>query len=339
MQTKSEIQIPNEIHFKSNEIEKSLKENGFYKQDKITIYPLLDFDQFLPENEYIPPEEDFVFALENKEEIIPFLGVVNFNFKRFGYCLKTYLNGDIYFGYYLRDIINKKGFYSFKPKIENDYKLSQYYLGNWENNLFEGLGIYLWIKEKKDTIPFNDLNNSSFDAFIGNSEKGVFKKGIILNYNNENNFFIYYGSFSEEGKKEGNNCFYYSNNLEEMFFGTYKNDIFIEGFIAKFDKNNGKMIELIVYKKDENKEPESEKIKIENEKNIEFIMTKFRNIIFSKNHFKIIYEEFKKVLNFQNEKMNDINMITNNNKYEEIINLFESNKISLYQDINKSIGL
>ena len=245
MQTKSEIQIPNEIHFKSNEIEKSLKENGFYKQDKITIYPLLDFDQFLPENEYIPPEEDFVFALENKEEIIPFLGVVNFNFKRFGYCLNTYLNGDIYFGYYLRDIINKKGFYSFKPKIENDYKLSQYYLGNWENNLFEGLGIYLWIKEKKDTIPFNDLNNSSFDAFIGNSEKGVFKKGIILNYNNENNFFIYYGSFSEEGKKEGNNCFYYSNNLEEMFFGTYKNDIFIEGFIAKFDKNNGKMIELI----------------------------------------------------------------------------------------------
>ena len=338
MQTKSEIQIPNEIHFKSNEIEKSLKEKGFYKQDKIIIYPLLDFDQFLPENEYIPPEEDFVFALENKEEIIPFLGVVNFNFKRFGYCLNTYLNGDIYFGYYLRDIINKKGFYSFKPKIENDYKLSQYYLGNWENNLFEGLGIYLWIKEKNDTIPFSDFNNSNFDAFIGNSEKGVFKKGILLNYN-KNNFFIYYGSFSEEGKKEGNNCFYYSNNLEEMFFGTYKNDIFIEGFIAKFDKNNGKMIELIVYKKDEDKEPASEKIKIENEKNIEFIMTKFRNIIFSKNHFKIIYEEFKKGLNFQNEKMNDINMITNNNKYEEIINLFESNKISLYQDINKSIGL
>ena len=338
MQTKSEIQIPNEIHFKSNEIEKSLKEKGFYKQDKIIIYPLLDFDQFLPENEYIPPEEDFVFALENKEEIIPFLGVVNFNFKRFGYCLNTYLNGDIYFGYYLRDIINKKGFYSFKPKIENDYKLSQYYLGNWENNLFEGLGIYLWIKEKNDTIPFSDFNNSNFDAFIGNSEKGIFKKGILLNYN-KNNFFIYYGSFSEEGKKEGNNCFYYSNNLEEMFFGTYKNDIFIEGFIAKFDKNKGKMIELIVYKKDEDKEPESEKIKIENEKNIEFMMTKFRNIIFSKNHFKTIHDEFKKVLNFQNEKMNDINMITNNNKYEEIINLFESNKISLYQDINKSIGL
>ena len=27
----------------------------------------------MPQVEYIPPEEDFVFALENKEEIIPFL--------------------------------------------------------------------------------------------------------------------------------------------------------------------------------------------------------------------------------------------------------------------------
>ena len=338
MQTKPEIQIPNEIHFRPNEIEKSLKKIGSYKQDKVTIYPLLDFDQYLPENEYIPPEEDFVFAFENKDEIVPFLGVVNFNFKRFGYCLNTYFNGDIYFGYYLRDIINKKGFYSFKPKIENDYKLSQYYLGNWENNLFEGLGIYLWIKEKIDTIPFTDFKNASFDAFIGNSEKGIFKKGVLLNYNN-NNFFIYYGSFSNEGKKEGNNCFYYSNNLEEMCFGTYKNDIFIEGFIAKFDKNNGKMIELIVYKKEEDKAPEGGKIKIENEKDIEFIMTKFRNIILSKNHFKIIYEEFKNVMKFRDEKMNDINIVTNNNKYEEIINLFESNKISLYQDIEKNIGL
>ena len=48
------------------------------------------------------------------------------------------------------------------------------------------------------------------------------------------------------------------------------------------DKNNGKMTDLIVYKKEEDKSPEGQKIKIENEKNIEFIMTNFRNIIFSK---------------------------------------------------------
>ena len=94
-----------------------------------------------PNAKYIPPEEDYVFAFQNKDDKIPFLGVVDIHFKRFGYCLNTYINGDIYFGYYLRDIIHKKGLYSFNPKVENDYKLSQYYLGTWENNEFEGMGI------------------------------------------------------------------------------------------------------------------------------------------------------------------------------------------------------
>ena len=194
MQTKSEIQPSNKINFKSNELENSLKKYGYYKQDKITIYPLLDFDQYLPQNEYIPPEEDYVFAFENKDENIPFLGMVNVNFQRFGYCLNTHSNGDIYFGYYLKDKMNNKGLYSFKPKIEDKYKLSQYYYGSWLNNLFEGIGIYIWLKENKDLIPFSDFDNSSFDAFIGISEKGVFKKGVLLKYN-KNNFLIYYGFF------------------------------------------------------------------------------------------------------------------------------------------------
>jgi len=338
MQTKSKIHPLNEIHFKTDEIENSLNQYGFYKQDKITIYPLLDFDQFLPQDEYIPPEEDYVFAFQNKDDKIPFLGVVDIHFKRLGYCLNTYINGDIYFGYYLRDIIHKKGLYSFNPKVENDYKLSQYYLGTWENNEFEGMGIYLWIKENKDIIPFSEFDNASFDAFIGNSENGVFKKGVLLNYN-KNNYFVYYGSFSDDGKKEGNNCFYYNNNLEEMCFGTYKDNIFIEGFVAKFDKNNGKMSDLVIYKSEENKKSEGEKIQLGKEKNVEYLMTKFRDIIFSKNYFMLIYEEFKAILKFRDEKMKDINIITNNNKYEEILKMFESDKISLYKDIEKNIGM
>ena len=338
MQTKSEIQPSNKINFKSNELENSLKKYGYYKQDKITIYPLLDFDQYLPQNEYIPPEEDYVFAFENKDENIPFLGVVNVNFQRFGYCLNTYLNGDIYFGYYLRDKLEKKGFYSFKPKIEDKYKLSQYYLGSWENDLFEGIGIYLWIKENKDQISFSDFNNSNLDAFVGNSEKGVFKKGVLIKYN-KNNLLVYYGSFSVNGKKEGHNCFYYNNNSEEMCFGTYKNDIFIEGFVSKFNKDNGKMTDLIVYKTDENKKPEVQKIKIENEKNVEYIMSKFRNVVLSKNYCKEMYNDFKKVIQFRDDKMNDINNILDNDKYEKIINILESNKFNLYKDIEKNIPI
>lgn len=338
MQTNPGIQTPPQIHFKSSEIELSLKKYGYYKQDKITIYPLLDFDQYIKENDYIPPEEDYLFAFENKDINLPFIGVVDFNFKRIGYCLNSYLNGDIYFGYYIKDIKNKKGFYSYKPKIVNEFKLSQYYYGFWENDLFEGHGIYLWLKEKKDETHFSDFNNAIFEAFVGNSEKGVFKKGALLSYN-KNNFFIYYGTFSPEGKKEGNNCFYYCNKLDEICFGNYKNDIFIEGFVAKFDKKNNKINEIIAYKKEENKKIKGEKIKIGKEKDVEYIMGKFRNLILSKNYFKIIFEEIKRILIFRNEKMKDISMINNNKKYEEIINLFESDKISLYQDIEKTFGI
>ena len=119
MQTKTEIQQSNEIlHFKSNDIENSIKKYGYFKNNSITIYQLLDFDDFIQQDEYIPPNEDLFFALENKDDKIPFLGIVNFNFKRFGYCLNAYINGDIYFGNYYKDVISKKGFYSYKPEIE-----------------------------------------------------------------------------------------------------------------------------------------------------------------------------------------------------------------------------
>ena len=252
MQTKLEIQIEPKLHFKSNEIEDSLQKNGVYKSGTITLYQLLEFDQYIPQEEYIPPEEDYVFAMENKDENLPFIGVVNFNFERFGYCLNTYINGDIYFGFYYKDIINKKGLYSYKPQIQNEFKLSQYYLGEWKNNLLEGKGIYLWIKDHVDnTASFNEFINPTFDAFVGVSEKGLFKKGVLLKYI-DNNFLMYYGGFSPEGKKEGNSCFYYSNKLDKICYGTYKDNIFIEGFVGKFNEG-GKLSDLIIYKKDENR--------------------------------------------------------------------------------------
>ena len=337
MQPKSEIQITSKIHFKSNEIENSLKKNGLYKSGTITIFPLLDFDQYMPQDEYIPPEEDYVFSLENKDENIPFIGVVNYNFQRFGYCLNTYINGDIYFGFYYKDIINKKGFYSYKPEIKDEYKLSQYYYGEWNNNLFEGKGIYLWLKEDNINTPFfSDFNNSNFDAFIGISEQGLFKKGILLKYF-ENKFFIYYGTFSPEGKKEGKQCFYYSNNLEQICYGTYKNDIFIEGFVGKFNQE-GCLIDLIIYKKEENGNQEGEKVIINEDQYIANIMTKFRKVVFSKTYFKIIYEEFDRIIKFRDEKMKNIHNISND-IYDEIVKLFETNKITLYEDIEKNIGI
>ena len=205
----SQIQTSIPIQFKTSEIQDSLKKTGIYIKDNFIIKQLQNFDQFQQDEEYIPTEEDYVFDLQNKDPKDPFLGVVSYFFKREGYCLNTYLNGDIYFGYYNNDLRNKQGIYSFKPnKIENNI-FSQFYYGQWENDLFNGKGIYLWLKENENIIPFSDFNNSNFDAFIGNSKMGKFKKGVLLS-KYEKKYFIYYGEFSKEGKKEGNKCFYYS---------------------------------------------------------------------------------------------------------------------------------
>ena len=336
MISSSQIQTSSPIQFKTTEIQDSLKKTGTYIKDNFIIKQLQDFDQFQQEEEYIPPEEDYVFALQNKDPKAPFLGVVNYNFKREGYCLNSYLNGDIYFGNYNNDLRNKHGIYSFKPnKIETDI-LSQFYYGQWENDLFNGKGIYLWLKEKENTIPFSDYNNSNFDAFIGNLDMGKFKKGALLSKAGKN-YFIYYGEFSEEGKKEGNKCFYYSANLEKICYGTFKNGNFIEGYVGNYNKE-GKLSDLIAYKKEEGKKPEGEKIKLNGEEKITNILTKIREIILKKDYFKNIYDEFGKVLKFRDEKMNDINILMSE-EYGKIVNIFKYNKITLCEDIEKHTGL
>ena len=330
-----EIQSSNPIQFKTQEVEESLKQTGEYIKDSFIIKQLNDFDQYRLEEEYVPVEEDYVFAFQNKDCQTPFLGVINYFFKREGYCLNTYSNGDTYFGYYNNDLRNKQGLYSFKPiKIENNLQ-SQYYYGHWKNDLINGKGIYLWLKEKENITPFSDYNNANFDAFVGRSNFGKFKKGGLLTKNG-NNKYIYYGEFSDEGKKEGNKCFYYSF-MGKLCYGTFKDGVFNEGYVADFDKD-GKINGLIIYKKEEGKNAEGEKIILKGEEKITNIMTKFRNAILDKDYFNMIYDEFEKIIKYRDEKMNDIKIIMSE-EYGKIMHCFKFNKISLCEDIEKNLGL
>ena len=68
-------------------------------------------------------------------------------------------------------------------------------------------------------------------------------------------------------------------------------------------------------------------------------MNKFRKIVLTNNFAKNIFDEFKQILKFRDEKMKDINTIINNNKYEEIIKLFTTEKINLYQELEKNFGI
>jgi len=335
MHTPNQIQSSSPISFKTLEIEQSLKSTGIFKKGTFIIKQLTDFDHFRQDDEFVSAEEDYVFALQNKDPKTPFLGVVNYYFKREGYCLNTYLNGDIYFGYYKNDLRNKQGLYSFKPTKSENNLLSQFYYGLWENDLFNGNGIYLWLKEKEDKAPFSDYDNANFEAFVGNSNEGKFKKGALISKEGKN-YFVYYGNFTNDGKKEGNKCFYYSSNLERLCYGTFENGIFIEGYVGNFDKN-GKLSGLIIYKKDGDN-TKGEKIKLKKEPEIENSLIKIREIIFSKNYFNLIYEEFAKIIKFRDEKMNNIEIIMTED-YGNIIKSFQFNKITLCEDIENNIGL
>ena len=323
------------ISFNTKEMQECLKKADTYEKDTFIVKQLNDFDQYRQDEGFVPAQEDYVFALQNKDPKAPFLGVVNYHFKREGYCLNTFLNGDIYFGYYNNDLRNKQGLYSYKP-IKNDNKLcSQFYYGSWEKDLISGKGVYLWLKENEDLSPFSDYDKANFEAFVGSSSEGNFLKGAVL-CKDGNNKFIYYGTISPEGKKEGNKCFYYSANSEMICYGTFKDGVFVEGYVGQFN-NEGKLKELIIYRKEEGKNAEGEKIEIKSEESVASTLEKIREIIFWKDHFKLIYEEFGKIIKYRDEKMYDINSIITE-EYGKIMNCFKFNRITLYDDIEMSLG-
>ena len=170
---------------------------------------------------------------------------------------------------------------------------------------------------------------------MGNSSEGKFKKGALISKEGKN-YYVYYGNFTDDGKKEGNKCFYYSSNLERLCYGTFENDIFIEGYVGNFDKK-GNLNALIIYKKD-SENTKGEKIKLKKEPEIENSLVKIREIILNKNYLNMIYEEFAKIIKFRDEKMNNIEIIMTE-EYGTIIKSFQFNKITLSEDIENNIGL
>ena len=333
-----QIQKSSPIQFNTKEIQDSLQKTGIYQKDSFTIKIWLDADEYSEDNNKIPEDEDLMFVIQNKDKKAAFLGVVNYYFKREGYCLNTYLNGDIYYGYYSSDCRNKQGLYSYMPKKINEKEmLHQFYYGTWKNDLFNGNGIYLWLREKNSNNNiFSDFDKSNFQAFIGNAIKGIFNKGALIS-KEKNNYFVYYGSLSAQGKKEGKNCFYYSANLENLCFGTFKNNIFVDGYVGKFN-DNGELIDIIKFKKN-NIKNEVEKIIFDKKDKIYENLSKIRNVLLSKDYFGILYEVFAEIIKFRNEKMNDMEIILSDKYVQVMKSLSTFNNVTLCKDIENFLDL
>ena len=322
----------NKIHFNTKDIEKKLNSNKKYQTNNTTI--IRWEDDMNPDTK--------MYVLKNKFNNLPFIGVVNYDFKREGYCVNKYLNGDEYFGNYSNDLRNRQGIYIYKPKYETGkIILRQYYFGLWENDLKQGRGIYVWLKEDKNNSknsynnksynPFNNFDKANFDAYVGNFDKNKFAKGTLLK-KEADNYFVFHGWFLNS-KKNGKNCFYYSAKLEEILYGTFKDDKFIEGFVGKFD-DNGDLKNLIKYK---NKSI-IEKDKFEpsdDEKEVAKKILTFRNIIMSQDYFGILYDKFKDAIDFKNANMNNVELF-NSELYLDLLDIAALyNQVSIFKDIEK----
>ena len=302
---------------------KSLDKIGVYKNEqlKITIKKWEDDDV---------TSNMFIIKLEGD---CPFLGVVNGMFEREGFGVNKYSNGDIYFGYFSENKRNKHGIYSYKPKIENNFIVSEYYYGLWKDNYKDGYGIYLWLKENKIKTPFSDFANASFKAYIGNISRDAFTKGTLLKKSG-NSYFAYHGCFNSEGKKHGDLSFIYSSEKELLLYGSFENDNFTSGFMATFT-NDGNIIKISKYNNGEiveKNDMNSLEINI-----VEKIMFNFRNIIMSKDYFGDTYKEFGNVIRFKEKYMNNLDIL-NSDRYIDIMNaVVKYNKITIFKDIEKYV--
>ncbi len=324
----------NQIHYNKEEIIEKIKIKDKYESGHTTIIKWED-DMNTDTEMYI---------VKNQFNKIPFIGVVNYEFKREGYCVNRYFNGDEYFGYYSNDLRNKQGLYIYKPRIIlNKFISRQFYFGLWENDKKHGRGIYLWLKDNlsnnindKSFNPFNDFDKANFHAYIGEFENDNFTKGTLLK-KEEDNYFVFHGQLDTKNlKKNGKECFYYSAKLEEIFFGNFRNDIFTEGFVGKFN-DNGELHNIVKYqnKKIIDKDNLS---KFDNVKSVSKKMTTFRNVIMSKDYFGNLYDVFKNVINFKNKYMNDIN-IFNSDKYLDLMDISTSySQVSIFKEIEKYIN-
>lgn len=336
-----EVQQTDTLILNTKEIDTSLKKTGEYKKDYLTIKQWNEPNVSKSED-YDP--DNIMFVVENKNpkpDQQQFLGIVNFLFQREGYCLNIYSNSDIYFGYYLNDLRNKQGLYSFNPRKKENYIINEYYYGLWQDDLISGKGINLWLKLKENEKPFENFDSSNFQAYVGSCNRGKFTKGAMLSKENDN-YFLFYGTFTENLERNGDKCFYYCAKLEQLYFGTFKKGKFTSGYICQFD-DEGNIKNLAKYYKNENESEkneefiEEEDLEINEKEKIKKTLEDFRNVILSEDYFGVLYEEMGKMIKFRDEKMNGIDTLISD-KYVEVMKSFSSfNKVTICKDIEKCV--
>ena len=323
MRASVQLTPTNYIHFDTPIVAEAINKNGEFKNDKIIVKRWGEAE--------IGEKKMYLLKADDKPN--KFTGIVNISFEREGYGINEHDNGDKYFGYYKKDARDGHGIYSFLPQKKGNELLSEFYYGFWKTDLKNGQGIYLWLREDASKKPFSNFENSNFQALVGEVERDIFKKGTLLSKEGED-YLVFHGSFDLDGNREGKNCFFYSATLEEMCFGEYSADQFVNGYVAHFDEE-GNVKDFLKYT-DGQITPKDKIDEEEFNKNSK-LMFDFRNVIMGKDYFGDVYNEFAKVKEFEETKMTSLD-IFNSDQYLTLMSVATGyNKVTIYKDIEKNV--
>ena len=323
MNASTQLTPTNYINFDPSIVSDAVEKNGEFKNDEVLIKRWGEAE--------IGNKKMYLLKADDKPN--KFTGIVNISFEREGYGINEHDNGDKYFGYYKKDARDGHGIYSFLPQKKGNELLSEFYYGLWKEDLKNGQGIYLWLREDASKKPFSDFEKSNFQAFVGEFEKDIFKKGTLLSKEGED-YLVFHGSFDLDGKREGKNCFFYSASLEKMCFGEYSSDQFVNGYVAHFDEE-GNVKDFLKYA-DGQITPKDKIDEAEFNKNSK-LMFDFRNVIMDKDYFGDVYSEFAKVKEFEETKMTSLD-IFNSDQYLTLMKVVIGyNNVTIYKDIEKNV--
>lgn len=313
------------INLNKNEILISIEKTKEYKANGVTIHKWENSDLFSSS-----------INLNN----IHFLGILNQRLEKEGYALFSYINEEKYFGNFSQDLRSRHGLYSWPSTINNNIRKTEFFWGTWKNNLKDGKGIYLWLKEPENIKMFSDFENCDLDSYIGLINNDNFTKGAYLIKRN-NNFYVYYGNFNNQGKKDDNECYYYNATKDKIYYGKVKNDKFISGYITNFNED-GYIVDLLKIDFDENNKVKSYIQEDEIEENLKEKIKKnifeCRNILLNEDHFGDIFNAFKNIIEYRDNKMNDIKVLESNDDYPDIMNrLTKYNDIKLFSQLSSNL--
>jgi hypothetical protein len=334
----------NIIELDKAKIDEKIAESGEYTSEGIFIKkwsPHKEENEEEQENPSDKKEENkYISTLEKNG--FQYSGSLNDKFKRDGYGLEIFNNGDKYFGQYDSDLRNENGIYYYASTKDNENEnpdniQTECYLGQWKNNVKDRNGIYIWMDEPENNFEFD---NANFDAYVGEFEEEKYLRGTYLS-KLKNEYYLYHGNFDKEGKKSDDNAYFFTSKSNKIFHGKVIKDVLQNGYLGSIDEE-GETVKDIVYCKfnedgSVNDVIEEKRLNAEEIEDEKRNIVNFRTIIFDGDYYGKIYNKFKKIKN-KIDKLGDmVSVLEGEESIAEINKILNKySKKNIYFDIEEN---